>query len=324
MSASTLGAVDERPCFIPIAEEHLFGMVTVPRRPPTGVGVIVLPGAGPGGSTHRSGLFVRMGRDLAALGFLTLRFDWHGIGDSTGPTDRFQLDRPFVDDLAAARAWLGDTYGVERVAVVASCFGARTALAATPSLGGLEALLLFAPPIRDRGFAGAAIAGAAARGAARPIAHVLRNPRLMLGLSDARRRRTLRRFLRHAIRNRLSGNGSEGSDELGWVSPHLLQHLEAVVEAGIPTTLAYGEGDDYHRDLLKAMDGPLGDTIERGHVEIETISPYAIHSFDRVDVQEATLAKVRAWAKRYPVVTHPDPRHDPDSSGSTGKGRHEG
>jgi alpha/beta superfamily hydrolase len=294
-------AVDERPVFIPSGQEHLFGVVTDPPNGAVGVGVIVLPGAGPGGSTHRTGMSVRVCRDLATSGFHAIRFDWHGIGDSTGPSDRFRLDRPFVDDLRAAYAWLKDEHGLERFGIVASCFGARTALAAAPSMDGVEALLLFAPPIRDARFADAALAGLAETMSVRRALRVAAHPRMMLRLLDARRRAAVRRFAAQAIRDRLPGRGpSDDADDFAWVSPHLLRHVEAVVDAGIATTFVYGLGDDYYRDFRRAVKGELGRIVERGRIELETISPYAIHSWDRIEGQEAAQRLVREWAERYP------------------------
>jgi pimeloyl-ACP methyl ester carboxylesterase len=300
VSASlSVTASDERPVFLPRGEGELFGVLTIPPTDPLGIAVIVLSGAGPDGATHRTGLWVRLCRELAGFGFHALRFDWHGIGDSTGPTDRFRLDRPFVDDLMAARDWLASSQGIDRIAVVGSCFGARTALAAAPSMDGLEALLLFAVPIRDSRFSESALAGLAEHWSLRRALHVARHPRMLTGLLDARRRRTIRRYMGQALRTRLSFAGGKDAEDLSWVSPHLLRHLESTVDAGIPTTLAYGVGDKYYRDLQKAMQGPLGRAIERGAIEVKTISPHAIHSWDRVEGQKAAEDALREWARAY-------------------------
>ena len=44
---------------------------------------------------------VRLARAIANLGHTVVRFDWHGVGDSSGEIDRFVLDRPFVGDVVA-------------------------------------------------------------------------------------------------------------------------------------------------------------------------------------------------------------------------------
>jgi len=295
----TVTASDERPVFLPSGDEELFGVLTIPPTDPLGVAVIVLSGAGSDGATHRTGLWVRLCRELAGFGFHALRFDWHGIGDSTGPTDRFRLDRPFVDDLIAAHEWLGTTQGIDRIVVVGSCFGARTALAAAPSMGGLEALLLFAVPIRDAQFSESALEGLVERWSLRRGLHLARHPRMLAGLLDARRRRMIRRYMGRALRKRLRSAGGNDAEDLSWVSPNLLDDLESVVNAGIPTTLAYGAGDKYYRDLKKAMHGRLGRAIDRGAIEVKTISPHAIHSWDRVEVQESAEDALREWALRY-------------------------
>jgi dienelactone hydrolase len=74
---------------------------------------------------------VRLARAVARAGHVSFRFDYHGVGESTGATPVARRDAPFLDDLDAAFDWLR-TQGCRRFLVVGSCFGAQTALLAVP------------------------------------------------------------------------------------------------------------------------------------------------------------------------------------------------
>jgi dienelactone hydrolase len=138
----------EYPISFRAGKETLFGLLSTPQGDGPSTAVLVLGG---GGTTPtaigRNRFFVTLCRRLAALGYDALRFDYHGLGDSTGKAD-FRLDRPFLEDLEGAVALVGGR-GIPSYALVGSCFGARTALSGGPSLPGLKGLVLLAPPLRD-------------------------------------------------------------------------------------------------------------------------------------------------------------------------------
>lgn len=141
-------AHEDAPFFFPAGEEMLFGVLTRPTGEANGTTVTMLTGGGYLTSTHRNRMYVRLSRRLAALGYHTLRFDYHGTGESTGSARQFHIDEPFVEDLAGAIGWL-EGQGLSRHVLVGSCFGSRTALACSPQIPGLERLVLLSPPARD-------------------------------------------------------------------------------------------------------------------------------------------------------------------------------
>jgi putative redox protein len=95
---------------------------------------------------------VRVSRQLASLGFLVLRFDFRGIGDSLGQFEdsNFQTN---VVDLRSAIDWLAETHQPPRVIIGHSLGGAaamsvaaRAASAESGPLAQLAALVTLAAP----------------------------------------------------------------------------------------------------------------------------------------------------------------------------------
>jgi pimeloyl-ACP methyl ester carboxylesterase len=115
--------------------QHLFGIVTEPdpgalRRAGTAVLLLnagILHTAGP------SCLYVSLARRLAEEGYVVLRFDFAGIGDSEPRADTLTFDQGALIEARAAMDLLAATHGVERFLVAGICSGAvqsyRVALA---------------------------------------------------------------------------------------------------------------------------------------------------------------------------------------------------
>jgi dienelactone hydrolase len=126
-------------------EERLFGILTHPPGEPRGVAVVFLQGAGYVPSFNHNRLWVTLSQRIARDGFHAFRFDYRGVGESTGTVARVELDRPVLDDLLAALDCVRRG-GVERFVLVGSCAGALTALAAS-AVPGVESEVLLAPPV---------------------------------------------------------------------------------------------------------------------------------------------------------------------------------
>lgn len=106
-------------------QESLVGILAVPAAATGSVGVVVIVG----GPQYRAGShrqFVLLSRALAAAGYPVLRFDYRGMGDSTGEKRNFSDVSP--DVAAAIDAMQSALPTVKKVALWGLCDGASAAL----------------------------------------------------------------------------------------------------------------------------------------------------------------------------------------------------
>jgi pimeloyl-ACP methyl ester carboxylesterase len=136
---------EEYPVFFPAGGEHLAGVICVPTDEPEDLGVVLLTGANYT-RTHRNRMWVRAARELAQRRVPSIRFDYHGVGDSTGRVV-IDLEVALDTDANAAADLLRASTGVERLALVATCFGGRTAMAAAARRADVASVTLFPLPI---------------------------------------------------------------------------------------------------------------------------------------------------------------------------------
>ncbi len=110
--------------------KSLVGIVT---DPPNGTGrrlgpavILLNPGI-----VHRVGpgrIYVKIARALAAAGFVALRFDFSGIGDSGVRRDHLQFEKSAVREAQDAMDWLNATRGISHFILLGGCSGALVAL----------------------------------------------------------------------------------------------------------------------------------------------------------------------------------------------------
>jgi pimeloyl-ACP methyl ester carboxylesterase len=111
---------------------RLFGILTEAERGPLRPGrpAVVFLNVG---ANHRVGpnrMYVSLARDLAALGYVCLRFDRAGLGDSPsrdGVPEGLVYSKHAVADVKAAMSCLTHTRAAERIVLVGVCSGAHLA-----------------------------------------------------------------------------------------------------------------------------------------------------------------------------------------------------
>jgi len=143
-----IGAIDEIPVLFEAEEDLLFGVLTRPPDSARGIGVILHQGAGIFHTNHNR-TWVCLSRRLARLGYHALRYDYHGVGESTGSVPGYDLLAPFTVDLRCALRCL-EEFGVNRFVVMGSCFGGRTALALAQDGPGIAGVIVLDLPLDER------------------------------------------------------------------------------------------------------------------------------------------------------------------------------
>ncbi len=295
-----LDARGERPIAFAVREDTLFGILTAPLGEANGTAVVLLSGGHFVSSIGRNRISVRLARHLAAMGYHVLRFDYHGVGESTGTVRRYRLDQPFVADLEGAVRWL-DGLGLSRVVLVGSCFGARTALAAVDRLGAIAGLVLMSTPLgdyavgeggptrmaQDGGFTSYALSGIrrGAVGRLRDAEYRRRYAEIIQTWGSAKMR---------SLAGRLSGTARAG--EADGVSPHFLRHLEAAVRRRLPMLLLYGTAEEFYQEFGRALPGIVGRLLDRAGplVTVRTIEG-TVHGFPALAIQDAVMDEITSW-----------------------------
>lgn len=287
MSAGADTALREAPVFIPAGDEMIFGVLTSPAGGDDDIAVVVLGGGfTPSTSTGRNRVFVSMCRELADGGFPAFRFDYHGLGESTGPIEDFRLDKPHVEDLRAVISWMREL-DLQRFILVGSCFGARTALCLAPEIEELAGVVLLGTPVRDYGISERKTAGWGVR----EYLVSLFRPQMVLGGSDRLSARRYLRFLQAGVRVMIRRVRERlgVAERFSWVSPQLIEPLASLGEKGVPVTFVYGTEDDAFKDFQEASAGRLGELLKRFSTSARVVTlPGRVHGFTEIEAQGAT------------------------------------
>jgi hypothetical protein len=296
--------VIERPFFVEANGEDLFAIVALPEGPSSQTVATLLPAGGYTFSPQRNGWGTRLTRGLAESGMAGVRFDWHGIGDSSGRAGNFALDQPFAEDALAVVDAVGDE-GWQRHLLIGHCFGARTALSIAPRVEGLAGVALVSPPVRDH---------ARGEGGANRLAYDLGTAGYLRtaackfhwgALSDPAERRRYLRLARSFIRIRLGAAKRRlqqmwggGVDPVPWVSRPLLDQLAWLADSGLPVLFVYGDEENDFAEFGEARQGRLGAILEKnaGNIRLEVV-PGSVHGMDRTQTQDRVLEVVTAWAR---------------------------
>jgi dienelactone hydrolase len=295
MSATlTATTADERPVYFTAGGETLFGVITMPKAEPLGIGFVILCGGAIPISPNRNRHSVHLCRHLATLGYTSFRFDYHGAGESTGLVSRVDLGRTHVDDALGAVQVLRD-HGAGRIVIAGSCGGARNALAAAKSVADLDSLILFDMPLRtyERGKDRAHERAAQQWSLGQYVRRALR-PRTIRGIFDRRLRKAYGAFARERLRAAKEGSRrpepSEQHQER--TASSVLEELRGVALRGIPTLLVYGDADEYYPDVEAGLKGELGTILRKASPTMElTVLPGEVHGFASLEMQH-TLRKI--------------------------------
>ncbi len=120
--------ISDEPTWLGAEHSPLFGWLSRPISSEVLGGVVIVPSVGYEARSAKGALRV-LAWELARAGFVTLRFDLHGTGDSARDFDEMLPSPDWVDDVGVAVDWL-HSFGIDSVSVVGMRLGATLAVEA--------------------------------------------------------------------------------------------------------------------------------------------------------------------------------------------------
>lgn len=284
-SASLTGILSRPPSELPI-------------RPPA---VVILNT----GIAHRTGhhrMYVKMARELAALGHLAFRFDFSGIGDSASREDGLNPIEAHQADVCEALDWLTTSCDVNEAVLVGLCAGAEIALKYGHSDKRVVGLVLLDPTIPGTvrfyaHYIGRRITQlrswlSFASGRGRIWDELSQRTRLVIGAAPAQRTSTVD----HVIRSEL--------EQL------YLKSLDRNLKLLLVLTGGPLEGRTSYREQL--FDA-LPNVPFQGRVSVEHFRD-ADHTFTAESARARLQELVLGWVKAFPIKHNPLPTSSGDAT----------
>jgi len=140
-------AHDETPLYVRAGNESVFGILTRPVAEPNGLGVLFLHAGAQNLSSHRNALWTQLARELAGIGYLSFRMDYHGTGDSSGLLVDRNVDGQTTLDVESVIDWLANQE-IDRLVVVGTCWGGIVGLTAAARREIVHSVCMVTSPIR--------------------------------------------------------------------------------------------------------------------------------------------------------------------------------
>lgn len=204
-ATNSIASVTEEPVqrhfFFANQGESLLAVAHVPPRLRPGALVFLHGWAGYRVGPHQ--MFVKMARRAAELGFLAVRFDFRGRGDSGGDPFATALTTMISDTVALAQV-LTEEYDVDRIGFIGDCSGAEVAIGAAPLIEQADSMVLWSAPI---------VGGERSRAQQAKKAHILREYLGKLFRQETWAKLLTGRLRLDMIRKAVSGGGKGAGEE---------------------------------------------------------------------------------------------------------------
>jgi alpha-beta hydrolase superfamily lysophospholipase len=259
--------------------------------PPTAVVLInagVVHHVGP----HR--LYVELARRLARMGFVVLRFDHSGIGDSGVREDHLPFDQTSVSEVQDAMEWLSRERGSERFVLLGLCSGTLTAFRTANKDRRVAGLALLTALLEDPSTVSeAAIQQAVDQKIARSYttqkAFDTRSwKKLVTGQANYRR---IVRVLVKDLRSRLQRRKAVPSTHSEVVS-----HLLALLERGVPVVFIFAEPTTVLEYFRMTIAPYLSTLRERGALDLHVLER-SDHTFSGIRHRAELVDVVADWLR---------------------------
>ena len=253
------------------------------------------------GSVHHVGpnrLYVKIARHLASLGFMALRFDFAGVGDSPRRRDRLPFGESAVRQTLEAMHHLTATRGIERFVLMGLCSGAVFSYRmATFDPRVMGAVLINAwGHLHD---------GADGRLPPHIVNRVLVHYYARIALRSSFRTKVWRRALTGGMdygarvplalklaRNRLFGRRKQATP----VEADSAARMQQLAERGVRVLHIYSEGDKTLDYLQVALGDRLPEWRRRGWLDVRIVRG-TNHTFTPLWKQRELVDIIGTWAQ---------------------------
>lgn len=244
------------------------------------------------GFIHRVGpnrLYVKLARRLAKQGFLSIRFDHSGIGDSLPRTDTMNYAESYNSEVQEVMDWLAKAYNIDRFCLMGLCSGARTSF----SIASCDSRVVGAVFLNPRGLAGslAWIMYVENRWQIRELLTKFFTPRGFWRTFTGKAP-----YLRaiKAARNQFK-NLFKRHKDVANVGLEISQSLNSLIEKKFRLLWISSEWDASQEYFKLITDGDSKNLRSHELISFFTITD-TNHTFDTLQAQERVLSIIEAWA----------------------------
>jgi len=274
----------------------LVGVITWPdaTQRPLSLPAVLLLNAGILQHVGPNRTYVRLARSLAACGFVALRFDFSGIGDSLPRQDTVPFDQACIQEAQEAMALLETAAGSTRFVLMGLCSGARISLQMALRDGRVAGAVLINPNAHLHDTADEALS-------ATLRSRALQRHFVRIALFSSFRAKNWRKalsgdfnlsLLGQAVRGLRLPRPGTGSQRATEAAPQANAQFETLSARGVRVLHVFSEGDeglDYFRMMLgKGADAWPMELI-RG----------ANHTFTPLWSQERLVQVIVEWARGF-------------------------
>jgi hypothetical protein len=236
---------------------------------------------------------VKIARSLAELGFVVLRFDFSGIGDSKVRPDNLPFERSAVSEAQDAMSHLGFARGMDRFVLIGLCSGADMSLKAAWHDPRVVGAVLINPQGDQQDAGNALNAFAVDRKISRYYWQTaLRNPKSWLrAVRGEANYAAIVRALVFQLRYRYARPKRASSG-----MSHDPANFRSLAERGVRLLLVFSKSDaglDYFREVYGEE---LRHLCSGGTMDLHVI-PRSTHTFTFLRDQGRLLGLVRDWAQ---------------------------
>ncbi len=272
-------------------DSPLLGIVGRPDCPtePGDLPAVVFLNAGAVPRTGPNRVYVKLARKLTADGFLTLRFDFAGTGDSPGRPGETSLKATCLAGTHEAIDFMATTLDADRIILVGICLGADLALETAyedPRVVGVVMINGYFLPDNADPEATAYLAKASGGRGYRKSMFSLRSwKRLLTGQTDLR---SLWRFLVA----KLKGPSARERDVLKTMASR--EKWLRLTERGVDLLLVYSERDRSLDTYMMTLKGVVESLASTGRITVSIVEG-ADHLFTMPSHRDTFMHRVRQW-----------------------------